>query len=301
MSSHLRSKNTSVEGQQLLLAFDVQSDQSRRRADEVVRVGGDNCILTTSLATDYSLGQGQGSSSRGIMTTFEASREIELLTLEFNAFENVEESTVQVYYKEGSWSGVASDPRQWTKLADTSARIAPDERGAIISTSDFTPVTIKASVEYSLYLHFDQNDVLRVSSPETGGIGEVADSNTVLTSFMGVSLADGPFPTTGFDNIAAFEGVFHYLEVARPCHETVTTSDIVLEFAINSDPEEQVMGELAEVVEAVMDALMTSDETLREYQYEHLLRIGAITSIFKGRSGECSSFAIYSCSTLFDS
>jgi hypothetical protein len=128
MPSHSRSKNASVEGQQFLLAFDFQSDQSRRRADEVERVGSDNCILTTSLATDYSLGQGQGSSSRGVMTTFKASREIELLTLEFNAFDKVEESTLQVYYKEGSWSNEGSDPEKWTKLADTSARMAPDEK-----------------------------------------------------------------------------------------------------------------------------------------------------------------------------
>jgi hypothetical protein len=234
------------------------------------------------------------------MTTFAASREIELLTLEFNAFENVEESTVQVYYKEGCWSGVASDPGQWTKLADTSARIAPDERGAIIPTSDFTPVTIKPSVEYALYLHFDQNNVLRVKRPEIGGIGEVADSNGALSSFMGVPLTDGPFPTTGFDNIAAFEGVFHYMEV-EPCRFTVTTSDIFLEFAINSDPEEQVLEELSELVGVVMDALMTSHETLLEYQDEHLLRIGAIETNFEGRSGECSSFTIDSCSALFHS
>jgi hypothetical protein len=117
------------------------------------------------------------------------------------------------------------------------------KRGAIIPTSDFTPVTLKSNVEYALYLHFDQNDVLRVERPQTGGIGDVADSNGVLTSFMGVPLADGPFPATGFDNIAAFEGVFHYLEV-EPCQETVTTSDIFLEFAINSNPESKVMEEL---------------------------------------------------------
>jgi hypothetical protein len=298
MPSHLRSKNASVEGQQFLLEFDVQSDQSRRRIDEVERVGVDNCILTTSMASDYSMGQGQGSTSRGIMTTFVASREIELLTLEFNAFENVEESTVQVFYKEGSWSGVASDPGKWTKLADTSARIAPDERGAIIPTSKFTPVTIKPSVEYALYLHFDQSDVLRVNLP-AGSIGEVAFSNGVLTSFMGVPLSDGPFPNTGFEKIAAFEGIFHYKEV-EPCRETVTTSDIFLQFAINSDPEEAVMAELAVVVGSVMDALMTSDETLREYQDQYLLGIRATKSTFRGRSGECR-FTIYSCSTLFHS
>lgn len=279
MPSHLLSNGNP------LAPVDFETNQSRRRADEVERIGSGDCKVTTSFATEYSLGQGDGSASRGIMTTFQASREIEILTLEFSTISDaVDGSKVQVYFREGHWAGNANDRNQWTKLAEAFARLSPDGKGAIIPTSDFTSVTIKQNVEYALYLHFDRSDVLRVKDPSGGLIGDAFGSDGVLTSFMGVPLAGDPFAETRFDDIAAFEGVFHYLDVA-PCTETLTTSDVVLEFAMDSDPDDERMDELSQLVAVVMDALMKSDRTLLDFQDDHLLSIGAIETNFWGRNG----------------
>eukprot|EP00980_Cylindrotheca_fusiformis_P021652 scaffold8505_cov130-Cylindrotheca_fusiformis.AAC.18 len=271
---------------QSLVAFDIQS---HRRADEVERVGNSECRVTTSMITDYSLGKVGGGTSfpKGIMTTFQASRKIELLTLELNVLPDAASgSVVEVYYKEGSWSGEVNDSSQWTKLAKTKTMLAPDDKGAIIPTSEFKSVVIQPNVEYSLYVHSEQRNFLRVKDVKSGLIGDEMDSDDVITSFLGVPLKDGPFKDADLSDIAAFEGVFHYLEV-QPCSEAATTSNVLLEFAIDSDPVEEVMDELSGLVVTAMEALMVSEPLLIEYQGTHLLRLDSVETNFEGRSGKC--------------
>jgi hypothetical protein len=248
--------------------------QHNRREDEVERVGKSDCQLTTSIKTDYNGRLG----ATGTMFTIQPTEALEMLTLEFDAFELAKDLRVQVYYRKGEYHDVVNDPQKWTKLADSVAQLAPDFRGAIIPTNDFRSVSLDPGETYAIYLHFQIGTAMRIRSSDKL-IGEMYESNEMLQMFVGVSLNDGPFPDT-IDQAADFSGIIHY-RIRGPCEAIRTTTDVELEFAVNEDPEADIMAALSDAVEGAITALMMLNPNLIRYKRFHLLELVEVESNFQ--------------------
>jgi hypothetical protein len=254
-------------------------EQYHRREDEVERLGNLDCRLLTSFKTPYT-GVDTG---RGTMFTIKASESIEMLTMEFEAFQQASDLSVQVYYRQGEFSGATNDPDQWTQLADTVAQRAPDARGAIIPTNDFIPTQLFAGEIYSLYLHFQTSSVCKLKG-SSELIGSEADFDDVLQIQVGVTLDDGPFPEQ-FSGASEFSGMIHYRTV-KSCEDVRITTDVELQFAVNDDPEAEIIQELSDAVEGAMSALLILIPNLIRFEKFHMLEVVNVQSGFQGRSSK---------------
>jgi hypothetical protein len=255
----------------------------RRRADQVEKISKTECLFTTSLATQ----NGGSTFAVGNMFTVVPSVVMEVLTLEFDAQVQAGSNlAAKVYFKEGDFSGATSDPSRWTLLADTTAQLSPDGKGAILPARDFTPATLSAGKQYSFYLHIQGgSDIMKVRSSDSL-IGEAffKDDLGLLALQVGVSLSDGPFPNS-FNAPAEFSGRIHY-KSTQDCDSVRTNSVVELEFAVNENPDEAVMEELSEAVQKAIDAVIILDPDLIKFDKFHSLEIAKVDSKFMGRSGE---------------
>ena len=129
----------------------------------------------------------------------------------------------------------------------------------------------------------DKADAIVVGQTATK-IGETFASNDFLTTFAGMSLNNGPFPNTIGNNVLNFEGVFHY-RVVQQCSNILTTSDVDLEFVINSDPDQTVLDDFSITVKNVISALMATNTKLRELNNSHFVEVDKVITNFQGRSG----------------
>jgi hypothetical protein len=257
----------------------ILAHQFQRRADEVEIYGDLDCPLTASLETKYNGWE----TAAGTMFTVRPMAALDVLSFEFDAFELAQDLSVQVYYRKGGFSGVNNYPFQWEKLADAEAQFAPDGKGAIIPASDFTAVSLEAGETYAFYLHFPQNNVFR-TKPSERQIEEDYLSDNVLGIQVGVNLDDGPFPDT-FAAASEFPGRIHY-RTLLPCEQIRTTTEMELQWAVNSEPEEDVIAALSEAVEGAISALMISDPNLIRLDKFHMLELMETKSGFQGRSGK---------------
>lgn len=261
-----------------------------RRLDEVERVGDMSCRLTTSKKTKYN---GRDTAVGTIFTIQVKDRKLELLGLEFNAFERASDNlSVLVYYQYGDFSGSIDNPEEWTLLADTTAKLSPDKSSAIIPAAEFEWVELQPGRIYSFYLHFASTGVFRYT-PADSLIGETFDdSNDLLDFRVGVTLTDtDPFPNT-FDQASNFNGIVHY-RTLQSCMSVVTTTDVDLHFAINNDPNQAHMSALAEAVEVALTTLFrnSTDTTFSRYEKNHMLELASVESNFQGRSTSmCPNF-----------
>jgi hypothetical protein len=101
---------------------------------------------------------------------------------------------------------------------------------------------------------------------------------------VGVNLDDGPFPDT-FAAASEFPGRIHY-RTLLPCEQIRTTTEMELQWAVNSEPEEDVIAALSEAVEGAISALMISDPNLIRLDKFHMLELMETKSGFQGRSGK---------------
>jgi hypothetical protein len=257
----------------------IINTESRRRLDEVEKVGQTECRLTTSLQTEYG-GTGR---ANGSMFTVVPTSAMEVLTLEFDT---ATESTVSVavYFREGDFSGVTNDPRQWSLLTETEAQRIPGEPGVIIPASDFLPVSLQADTTYSFYLLMKSGqDALRMILVDTL-IGENFFNDTLglISVQTGVAL-DSAFPNS-FLEPAQFSGRIHY-KTTKPCESVRVSSVVELEFAVNEDPTEEVMAALSDAVRKSIEAIVILDVELIQYDKYDGLEITNAESAFMGITG----------------
>ena len=260
--------------------------QQHRRQDEVERFGNLDCRLTTSMVTPY---QGRNT-AKGTMFTVDVKEPIDLLGLEFDAYDYdvdgvvLADLSVEVFYRQGDYSGVTSDPSQWIELTNSEMYLEPNGEGAIIPSQNFNSVTLEAGSTYSFYLSFQTSGVLKIQNSKKM-IGDIYERDDALDLMVGVSLDDGPFPES-FYQPADFGGRLHYRSL-RSCTRALTTTNVELQFAINNDPEEEYMNALATAVENAMSALSILNPDLVRYTQNHLLELQQVTPHFQGRSGKC--------------
>jgi hypothetical protein len=262
--------------------------QFQRRENEVDRYGDLDCLLTASLEAKYNGWE----TAVGTMFTVRPMAALEVLSFEFDAFEQAQDLSVQVYYRKGEFAGANNDPFQWKKLADVEAQFAPDEKGAIIPANDFTAVSLEAGETYAFYLRFRQSNVFR-TNPTQRLIGEDYLSNNVLGVQVGVNLEDGPFPDK-FGAASEFPGRIHY-RTALPCEQIRTTTQVELLWAVNSEPEGDVIAALSDSVEGAISALTISNLNLIRFDKFHLLEIMEVVSGFQGRSGKFFCLFVLTC------
>jgi hypothetical protein len=268
------------------------SHQFQRREDEVEKYGDLDCLLTASLEAKYNGWE----TAAGTMFTVRPTAPLDVLSFEFDAFELAQDLSVQVYYRKGEFSGVTNDPAQWEKLADVEAQFAPDGKGAIIPANDFTAVSLEAGETYAFYVHFPQNNVFR-TKPSERLIGEDYLSNNVLGIQVGVNLEDGLFPDK-FGAASEFPGRIHY-RTALPCEQILTTTQVELQWAVNSEPEGDVITALSYAVEGAISALMILNPNFIRFDKFHMLELVEVKSGFQGRSGKFS-FCFYELSSSFN-
>jgi hypothetical protein len=273
------------------LSHSLLSHTFQRREDEVKRDGQLDCRLTTSLKAPYDGWE----TAAGTMFTVLPTAALDVLSFEFDAFELAQDLSVQVYYRKGGFSGVTNDPTQWEKLADAVAQFAPDGKGAIIPASDFTTVSLEAGEIYAFHLHFPQSNVFR-TKPAERFIGDDYLSDDVLGIQVGVTLEDGPFPDK-FAAASEFTGRIHYRTLLQ-CEQIRTTTQVELQWAVDSEVGGDVIKALSDAVEGALSALIKLNPTLIRYEKFHLLELMEVESKFEGRSGNSFCFTCRHRSTI---
>lgn len=259
-------------------------DDHHRRNDEVERVGSLDCKLTTSMQTERYTFQSD-STVTGIMFTIQSSAPIDLLSLEYGAFNDAQAYRLEVYYREGSFSGFHNRPESWTKIADTVSIPTTDKSTAIVPAADFETFSMKADTEYALYISMESAGTLKVKTTSQS-IGAPLQTDGILSSNVGVLLTEGPFPDTlGTGQAANFEGVLHYSTI-QSCEDKLTNTDVVLEFAINDDPGPSLMQELEDSIRDKMTATIILNKELSLYRKNHFLDLLEVTPGFAGRDGK---------------
>lgn len=290
-----------------------------RQLDEVTKLSSTTCSLTTSLRAGY---KGWNTASGFIFTIKPSTEAIELLTLEFPTFEDYFSDSntlaarkVQVYYRLGSFSGVMNDPSAWTLIADTNARLVSPlpsldssnptglDMGAIVPANEFKSVTLEAGQIYSIYISGEASSpnptkTMLKLKPADGLVGEVSTENKLLQVQTGVRLKGSPFPSV-FDEPAEFNGVLHY-RATKSCNDSsmFTTTDVVLEFAVNKEPTSKVMGSVRSAVDETLSEWLSTNEVLVRYSEEDMLKMEAIATHFKGRSEEKCPIDFENCSVI---
>jgi hypothetical protein len=169
-------------------------------------------------------------------------------------------------------------------LAFTQAQLSPDSKTVIVPAHKFEPFSIKANTEYALYVNMLSAGVLKIKE-SSRSIGNELNSDGIVRTNVGALLTEGPFPATlGSAKAAEFEGVLHYSKVTT-CNDLLETTNVEVEFAVNSDPTNQVLSGLSQTVEDVVEDFMDSDPALFQYKSIDKLAIQQVASNFVGRSG----------------
>lgn len=259
-----------------------------RQLEQVQIVGLTDCALTTSVESVYT--GPSPSFSTGTMFTIVPNTTLEILTFEIET--NAEDTPIEaeIYYRQGEFSGATNDPSKWTALANAPLRGSTESNTAIVSANDFTSIVVQKDQVYSFYLHVKgKNNALKLK-PSNLLIGEDAfkDDRGHLGVQVGVSLNDGPFPSA-FDQPADFVGRIHY-KTLQECDAVRSTSAVVVEFAIDGEPEPETMNELSEYVHNAITALLILDTDLIKFSKYSGLEVVQVVSNFMGRSGKSGSF-----------
>jgi len=299
----------------------IQDSASRQLLrEEVTKLQGDTCSLTTSLRTGYK----GWSSASGIMFTVQPSIfDVELLTLEFPTFENFGSDSsdptaarkVKVYYRLGDFSNFLNDPSAWTLLADTSAQLTPPvpapgsadveglDMGAIVPADEFESVTLKAGQKYAIYIQgaeteANPKETLLKVKPADGLVGDIYTKNDSLEVSTGVRLKGSPFPSK-FSEAADFNGILHY-RVEKSCKDGTmfTITEIPLEFAVNKDPNSDVMGKVRKAVDETVAGWFSQNEKLIQYSKDYKLIMEGLAVNFTGRSREKCPIDFSDCSLV---
>jgi hypothetical protein len=267
--------------------------QGQRQVDEVERVGPVDCRLITKLETPYPGSQ----AVTGTMFSIRANQTLDILGFEFDYLDTADggELEVEVYYREGGYENVLGMPGNWTQIASSVALPAPEgyNRGAIIPTNDITSVTTIAGQLYSFYITLKSSH-LRVSSsiPREQASGDIWESNSWLEIQVGVGLEGYPISDAklSLSNVN-FHGVIHYAAV-QPCEEIRSYTNVILDFAINSEPTGDAIFEHNEAVWYAVAGLSYLNPDLIRYVKFHGLELINVKTGFKGRSGTFFLFVL---------
>mmetsp|Transcript_31700 Transcript_31700/g.76933 ORF Transcript_31700/g.76933 Transcript_31700/m.76933 type:complete len:1366 (+) Transcript_31700:567-4664(+) len=307
-----------------------RESHSRRELQKVIPTDDGECNVTTMLRTDYNgvetatgimftvkgsssenddsennEGEGEGNSNSG------GGDPLYILTIEFqiNSDSGVEPGdpiAVKVFGRSGGFSEHMDVESDWDVLADTDAYVSTDGTGAIVPAQDFEPVIVPAGEKYAFYLTTIQHSaMIKLSPVETwvGGVsaGGVQEDDPSLSSpvevHTGVSLtASGLFPSS-YEQAANFNGIIHY-RLTQPCDDARIKTDIMFEFAINDDPNEDIINTLNDSIESSMKAIMTLTPPLSTWKRQHSLEIVGVQTSFQGRSEQKCPSDFGTCSLL---
>ena len=242
----------------------------------------EDCTVGQAIATDEYRG---GITAKGIFFTFQAAQDAQLLSLEFAVSKDAEQTVpVQIYFREGSFSGVSGRDVEWKMVADTSAQLSPDGYTAIVPVLNFQTSALKANTEYALYISMQTSGLL-YSKLSNAGIGSVSMSDGVIERRIGVLTNEGPFPQSLANaEIAEFMGVLHYT-ATQACSAILQVTKVDLLFGINDIPDTDNLNELSSSFGEAVNALFVTTTTLSESKRENMINVNGTDANFKGRSG----------------
>lgn len=241
-----------------------------------------DCIITQAQATDEYRG---GVAARGVFFTFQSQQDADLLSIEFAVGKDSPQTIpVQIYFRQGSFSGVSGRAEEWTKVADTSAQLSPETTTAIVPVLNFQTSTLAANTEHALYVSMQTTDTL-FAKLSTAGIGAFSNSDGIMERSVGVAVNDGPFPESlASSEIAEFMGVLHY-KSKQECSSVLITTNVELQFAINDIPDTDNLNELAASFGEAVNAIFVTNSTLSDSKRENMISVNSTDANFKGRSG----------------
>lgn len=281
--------NSTEINEELLYAHELpQLSKIRRRQDEVEILGSGDCRLSTQLSTTYPGSQG----NTGIIFTVKALKRIEILNFEFDFYENAPDLNVDIYFREGGFDDTNFNIKsEWTAMASTTAVPAPNLVGAIVPVQNVKSVILEPDQVYAFYLTFKTRTVLKLS-PSSRERGEVWRNDDKLEIHTGVDINGVAFANDGsISGAADFRGIVHYTTV-QACDQSLTTTKVQLEYAVDSDPLVEVIEELNGSVEGAVRALMVLNVDLIRYNNFHFLDLLDISSGFAGKDRKLIIFVI---------
>lgn len=256
----------------------------------------------------------------GIMFEVFPNMDLELLTLEMDvrvaAAGGDPDLWVEVYTLVGSYELFeAYTADRWTLVAETNAVLLPEGQGAIIPTSDFNKVVMKAGERRSFYVTFRQP--VSLSSPEESLFylacsltppissafpdmqyidfvadalqksGEVQMATPELDISVGVGFNEYKFPGD-YDRTLdpQFAGVLH-LRRSGECSLFVKNTKVTYSYLVEAEPTPEIAAQLVEAVQASIKSLMTNDSILLSYQKQFgLVQLAEPVSSMDSNSGK---------------
>lgn len=241
-----------------------------------------DCIVTQAAATEEYRG---GIAAQGVFFTLQSLQNADLLSIEFAVGKDAPQTIpVQIYFRQGSFSGVSGRAEEWQKIADTSAQLSPERSTGIVPVLNFQTSTLTANTEYALYVSMQTTDTL-FAKLSTAGIGGISSSDGIMQRNVGVLVNEGPFPESlASSEIAEFMGVLHY-KSKQECSAVLETTKVNLEFAINDIPDTDNLNELAESFAEAINAIFVTNSTLSNSKRENMINVVSTDANFMGRSG----------------
>ena len=156
-----------------------------------------------------------GNNHRGNMFDVEANTPIAITQLDVSPMGN---TTIEVYYKVGTWVGFANDASAWTLIQTSPVTYT----GGFVPVQLNTPVVLQANQRYAFYVTSSNQSVALNYSNGTA-VGNVYSSDANLTFFEGGGM-EYPF-TMGTGAVyqpRVWNGAIHYDIVGPVTHYSVS-------------------------------------------------------------------------------
>ena len=240
-------------------SIDIRNDavvlENSRSLQETENICTDTTSLLTSFRSDMQ--------AYGVMFTINSKHTpLTILTLEFSAMitRNDDPVHIEVYTKEGDYSGYQAVPNAWSKVADLRLLPARTGRGTLIPPQDFTPVLMGANEQRAFYVTLDSTSLRYTGAPAIKA-GQPYVEDEALQINVGGGLLEYPFSTNLFEP-RLFNGAFHYRRHV-PCNDgpSVTTVpfQLLVEYEGNTD---LVLSRIDSAIRSTLRTILENDAKL---------------------------------------
>jgi hypothetical protein len=221
-----------------------------------------NCTEASSLETTLEGGTG----SYGNMFTVTSKKRVSVTSLDINAA-TTDVIYVEVYTRNGGYSGFSEDPASWRRV--TAANVTGAGIGEPTSIPDeaFEDVHMRANETRAFYVTLSTADI--EYSRTSADVGDALVSDGFLAVNVGAGLAAPDFGGSLFEP-RLFNGVVHYRH-DDDCIEDVTTV-VAYNFKIQHEAsmaESEVVQSVNDNVQTTVSALVEIDSALRTYATEY--------------------------------
>jgi hypothetical protein len=222
----------------------------------------------------------------GIMFQISASKDIEILTIEFDArYDDIKATdlSLEVYTKPNEYIDFVNVPGEWDLVADAVAIPVSTKSnlGVIIPHRQFRPITIPKGGTQSLYITMLSGSYIDFNVDALQKTGEIMMQSQDLALSVGSGFSEPRFPYAGINRTVSpmFSGVIHYR--TKDCVESgnstgTMTSSSTINFpfllsipAVSVELQAAIQNAVATSIETI---LVESGSTLQQFHDQYQLR-----------------------------